>query len=145
MSFCFSVMLVEISCNLTFSSGTCHSTTYVPPDNQGIFKIVFESGPYKYRMGYVCDTPCLKFSEVNHPYNLFGSAPVPASENLHPSYQISIDLSLLTLSCIFSYPLQIKPPVSAPQVTIIEPEIPKEAPPEYEFLADPPSISSLDL
>ena len=80
--------------------------------------------------------------ENNHPCSPFG-APVSASENLYPSYQISIDLFMLT--CNFSFLLQIKPPVSAPQVTIIEPEIPKEAPPEYEFLADPPSISSLDL
>ncbi|CAB4020848.1 splicing factor 3A subunit 1, partial [Paramuricea clavata] len=40
---------------------------------------------------------------------------------------------------------KIKPAVTAPQMTIIEPEVPKEPPPEYEFLADPPSISSLDL
>ena len=30
-------------------------------------------------------------------------------------------------------------------MTIIEPVIPKETPPEYEYLADPPSVSSLDL
>ncbi|XP_028399684.1 splicing factor 3A subunit 1-like [Dendronephthya gigantea] len=40
---------------------------------------------------------------------------------------------------------KIKPAVTGPQMTIVEPEVPTEPPPEYEFLADPPSISSLDL
>ena len=30
-------------------------------------------------------------------------------------------------------------------VTIAEPPVPKEPPPEFEFLADPPTISALDL
>lgn len=30
-------------------------------------------------------------------------------------------------------------------VTISEPPVPKEPPPEFEFMADPPSISALDL
>lgn len=30
-------------------------------------------------------------------------------------------------------------------VTIVEPPVPKEPPPEFEFLADPPTISALDL
>jgi len=30
-------------------------------------------------------------------------------------------------------------------VAIIEPPVPKEPPPEFEFLADPPTISALDL
>ena len=30
-------------------------------------------------------------------------------------------------------------------VTIAEPLVPKEPPPEFEFLADPPTISALDL
>ena len=32
-----------------------------------------------------------------------------------------------------------------PGVTIVEPPVPKEPPPEFEFLADPPTISALDL
>ena len=32
-----------------------------------------------------------------------------------------------------------------PAVTIVEPPVPKEPPPEFEFLADPPTISALDL
>lgn len=30
-------------------------------------------------------------------------------------------------------------------VAIVEPPVPKEPPPEFEFLADPPTISALDL
>lgn len=30
-------------------------------------------------------------------------------------------------------------------VTIAEPPVPKEPPPEFEFMADPPTISALDL
>ena len=30
-------------------------------------------------------------------------------------------------------------------VTIAEPPVPKEPPPDFEFLADPPTISALDL
>ena len=30
-------------------------------------------------------------------------------------------------------------------VTIVEAPVPKEPPPEFEFLADPPTISALDL
>ena len=30
-------------------------------------------------------------------------------------------------------------------MTIVEPPVPKEPPPEFEFLADPPTISALDL
>ena len=31
------------------------------------------------------------------------------------------------------------------QLKIIEPVVPKEPPPEFEFIADPPSISAFDL
>ena len=30
-------------------------------------------------------------------------------------------------------------------VAIVEPPVPKDPPPEFEFLADPPTISALDL
>lgn len=36
-------------------------------------------------------------------------------------------------------------PLMQQQITLPEPAIPKEPPPEYEFIADPPSISALDL
>ncbi len=39
---------------------------------------------------------------------------------------------------------QPKPLMQTP-VTIAEPIVPKEPPPEFEFLADPPTISALDL
>ena len=40
--------------------------------------------------------------------------------------------------------LQPKPLMQTP-VIITEPPVPKEPPPEFEFLADPPTISALDL
>lgn len=41
--------------------------------------------------------------------------------------------------------LQPKPLMQQTPVTIVEPPVPKEPPPEFEFLADPPTISALDL
>jgi len=37
------------------------------------------------------------------------------------------------------------PPKPPPIVMVIEPEVPKEPPPEWEFLAEPPSISAVEL
>ncbi|XP_027038506.1 splicing factor 3A subunit 1-like isoform X2 [Pocillopora damicornis] len=55
---------------------------------------------------------------------------------------------------MFSSEPEVIPAAPAPQkpkplmqipVTISEPPVPKEPPPEFEFMADPPSISALDL
>ena len=46
---------------------------------------------------------------------------------------------LFSLCCVQS----AKP--SSIQPLIAEPEIPKEAPPEWEYLVDPPSISGIEL
>ena len=37
------------------------------------------------------------------------------------------------------------PPKAPPVAMVTEPEIPKEAPPDYEFMAEPPSISAIEL
>ena len=49
--------------------------------------------------------------------------------------------SLLNDLCLQPKPLMQQ----TPAVTIVEPPVPKEPPPEFEFLADPPTISALDL
>lgn len=37
------------------------------------------------------------------------------------------------------------PPKPPPVAMTIEPEVPKEPPPEWEFMADPPTISAIEL
>ena len=44
-----------------------------------------------------------------------------------------------------TFVFQPKPLMQQTPVAIIEPPVPKEPPPEFEFLADPPTISALDL
>ena len=39
----------------------------------------------------------------------------------------------------------LQPPKAAIVTLSIEPEVPKEAPPEWEFMAEPPSISGQEL
>lgn len=58
-------------------------------------------------------------------------------------------LFVQTASCVISLksyflPLQPKPLMQIP-ISVVELPIPKEPPPEFEYLADPPSISALDL
>lgn len=43
----------------------------------------------------------------------------------------------------FGYMLQ--KPQPAEQVKVVEAPVPREPPPEFEFIADPPSISAFDL
>lgn len=83
------------------------------------------------------NNPKFNFLNIGDPYHAYYQHKVKEFHENDGKYQEPIQ-PLMAIP-------KAKPQVTAPQVTIIEPAVPKEPPPEYEFMADPPSISSLDL
>ena len=86
------------------------------------------------------NNPKFNFLNTGDPYHAYYQHKVKEFKENEGKVQEPVIQPLMSIQTS-----KIKPPVAAPQVTVIEPEVPTEPPPEYEFLADPPSISSLDL